>query len=243
MGLGLDLLDDRNFENDRRFIQLLQGAHLVDTTINRGVVVPMPLISARLTFESPSDSSLRLGHLRGLDALSYSPKGVGRGMPPFILALMVSAGAVILLINPSDYIGEIKGIITASSVYVLYWLSQRSKRKEQQSEQNHQTAEEVFKFSTDKERRLEERESKLRQEEREFMHGQIELSRQRGHILARGYMALEMANDQLIEILQKKNIEVPTILLTQTTRAQVLGELKEVEEKQAAITETQTNKQ
>jgi CRP-like cAMP-binding protein len=158
-------------------------------------------------------------------------------MPPFFFPLMVSASAIWLLLNPDDYVGEIKGIITASSVYVLYWLSQRSKRRAKEDAQQHQTTEEVFKFSADKEKRLDERESRLRQEEREFAHTQIRLSRKRGHILARGYMAMEMANDRLIELLRTHDIDVPAVLLTQQTRAQVLGELKEVEDEQAAIVE------
>ncbi len=233
-GLGNDLSNDRQFETNERFIELLQRAHLVDGAINGGVAVPLPLVSIGLTDEPPGDSALRPGVIRSLDFISHSSKGVGRGMPPFLAAFVVIS-ATLLLIDPGDYLGEIKGILAVLVPLGLYWLSQRNKRLSRQSAEQHQTTEEVFKFSADKEKRLEERESKLRQEERDFMHTQISLSRRRGHILARGYMSMEMANDRLIELLRDHDIDIPQTLLTQQTRAQVLGELKEVEDEQAAI--------
>lgn len=223
---------DWDLENNEHFKELVQRAGLVDSIIDRDAA----FLSTRLTAVPSNDNAKRLGHVRDLDTLSHSPKGVGRGMPPLIVSLF-TVSAVMLLINPSDYVGEVKGILAVLVPLGLYWLSQRNKRKAKEFAQQHQTAEEAFKFSADKEKRLEERESKLRQEERDFMHTQISLSRRRGHILARGYMSMEMANDRLIELLRAHDIDIPPTLLTQQTRAQVLGELKEVEDEQAAMVE------
>lgn len=233
VGMGSDFLAGWGLEVDSRFNELLQRAHLVDNAIDRGVALPGPLIRSGLTVESSSDSVTSLGYVRSLDLISHSSKGVGRGMPPFIFALTLSTA--ILLIDPSDYMGEIKGILAVLVPLALYWLSQRSRRKTKEATLQHSTTEEVFKFSSEKEKRLEDRESKLRQEEREFMHSQMELSRRRGHILARGYMSMEMANDRLIQLLRESDIEIPLELLTQKTRAQILLELKEVEDEQASV--------
>lgn len=223
----------RELENNERFQELLQAADLANGVGNRDVV--LPFLSTHVADENIKSA----GDVRRLD--TTSPKGAGRGMPLFILAIAVLAGALLLLINLGEYtgiIGALAGFLTASSAYVLYWLTQRNKRRVKDEAQQHRTVDRVFEFSTDKEKRLEERETRLRQEERAFMLGQIELSRQRSHILTHGYMSLEFANDQLIELLRENNIDVPKALLTQTTRAQVLGELKEVEDKQAATIES-----
>lgn len=235
--LGTDVLNRREFQTSEHFNELVRRAHLVDSAIDRDVVVPMPFLSTGLTVESPSDSAFRLGHVRGLDTLSYSTKGVGRGMPPFILALMVSAGALLLLITPGDYLGELKGILAVLIPLALYWLSQRSKRRSKEAADQHSLTDEFLRLSADKEKRLEEGVRLLRKEEREFAHSQIALSRERGHILARAYMSIWMKSEELIQILHDHNIEVPRRLLTQETHAQVLGELKEVEDRQAGITE------
>lgn len=231
--VGNGLLTDRELKTDQRYLELVQRAHLDDITINWGMVLPSSFVRARLAAQSSSGFVIGLCHVRGLDSISDSPKGLGRGMPPLMIVFFIMS-AVVLLIEPSDYVGEIKGILAVLVPLGLYWLSQRSKRKAKEEAQANKTSDKVFEFSADKEKRLEERESKLRQEEREFMHGQIELSRRRGHILARGYMAMEMANDRLVQLLIDNQIEVPSLLLTQRTRAQVLGELKEVEDEQAA---------
>lgn len=233
--VGADLPDDRQLENDKRFMELLQRAHLVDGAINRGVAVPLPFVSIGLTDESPSDSALRLGIVRSLDFISHSSKGVGRGMPPFLVAFVLSVA--LLLIEPGDYLGEIKGILAVLVPLGLYWLSQRSKRRNKEDAAHHSLTDEFLRLSADKEKRLDEGVRLLRQEEREFAHSQIALSRERGHILARAYMSAWMKSEELIQLLHDKDIEVPRHLLTQETHAQVLGELKEVEERQAGITE------
>jgi hypothetical protein len=232
--MGVDLPDDRQFENDERFSELLQRAHLVDGAINGGVVVPLSFVSIGLTDEPPRDSALRLGLVRGLDFIPHSPKGVGRGMPPFLVAFVLSAA--LLLIEPGDYLGEIKGILAVLVPLGLYWLSQRSKRRSKEDAAQHNLTDEFLRLSADKEKRLDEGVRLLRQEEREFAHSQIALSRERGHILARAYMSVWMKSEELIQLLHDHDIEVPRRLLTQETHAQVLGELKEVEERQAGIT-------
>lgn len=162
-------------------------------------------------------------------------------MPPFILAVFLILAAL-LLISPGDYIGEIKGIISASTAFALYLLSQRSRRKRAEEAQRKQGNKDLYDYTADKEKRLEERDSRLRQEEREFAHSQIALSRERGHILARAYMSIWMKSEELIQLLHDNHVEVPRRLLTQETHAQVLGELKEVEDRQAGITVEQEHK-
>lgn len=155
-------------------------------------------------------------------------------MPPFILAVFLMSVAL-LLITPGDYLGEIKGILAVLIPLALYWLSQRSKRRSKEASERHSLTDEFLRLSADKEKRLEEGVRLLRQEEREFAHSQIALSRERGHILARAYMSIWMKSEELIQILHDNNIEIPRHLLTQQTHAQVLGELKEVEDRQAGI--------
>jgi hypothetical protein len=195
----------------------------------------MPVISIGLTDESPSDSALRLGLVRGLDFISHSSKGVGRGMPLFLVAFVLSVA--LLLIEPSDYLGELKGILAVLVPLGLYWLSQRNKRRSKEDAAQHSLTDEFLRLSADKEKRLDEGVRLLRQEEREFAHSQIALSRERGHILARAYMSVWMKSEELIQLLHENKIEVPRRLLTQETHAQVLGELKEVEDRQAGIAE------
>ena len=234
--LGDDLPDDRQLENDKRFIELLQRAHLDDGAINGGVALPLPFVSIGLTDESPRDSALRLDSIRSLDLISHSSKGVGRGMPPFVVAFFLAAA--LLLIDPGDYLGEIKGILAVLVPLGLYWLSQRSKRQSKVDAAQHSLTDEFLRLSADKEKRLDEGARLLRQEEREFAHSQIALSRERGHILARAYMSVWMKSEELIQLLHDHDVEVPRRLLTQETHAQVLGELKEVEDRQAGVAES-----
>lgn len=153
-------------------------------------------------------------------------------MPPLGVVLVLSI--CLLLIDPGDWIGEIKGALAVLVPVLLYWWKQKRDDRDKERDEAHETADSILRFSSEKEKRLEERDSLLRAEEREFMHRQMELSRQRGHILARGYMAVELANDRLIELLRKKNVEIPETLLSYQTRAMILTELKELETKNAA---------
>lgn len=238
--LGVGLLNDWQLKNDERFMELLQRAHLVNGTINGGMAVPLPFVSIGLTDESPSGSAFGLGFVRGLDFISHSSKGVGRGMPSFLVAFVLSVA--LLLIEPGDYLGEIKGILAVLVPLGLYWLSQRNKRRSKEDAAQHSLTDEFLRLSADKEKRLDEGVRLLRQEEREFAHSQIALSRERGHILARAYMSVWMKSEELIQLLHDHDIEVPRQLLTQETHAQVLGELKEVEDRQAGLTDGITNR-
>lgn len=219
-------------EAREHFNQLISAARLDNHAGLRSVVIPRGVVPLGLSGESESVRLLSIEFERGLDAISDSTQGVTRGMPLVIIATGFSL--IILLINPGDWIGELKGALAVLVPVLLYWLKQRRANQTRKQEEMGKTSDSLLRFSSDKEKRLEERESKLRQEEREFNHRQIELSRRRGHILARGYMAFEMANARLIQLLQDNKIDVPPILFVARTREQVLGELKAIEDEQNA---------
>lgn len=226
--LGLDVHDLRIIQDRDRFNALLCRTNWGNDDLNRALALSVSLIPDSLSVKPARHGSFNLGVLRLLDFISYPPSGVIRGMPPLGVVVLVLS-ALLLLVDPSDWVGEIKGALAVLVPVLLYWWKQRRDELAKRQEDAHETADSILRFSSEKEKRLEERASSLREEEREFMHQQMKLSRARGHVLARGYMAVEMANDRLIELLREKNIEVPQALLTYKTRAMVLSELKELE--------------
>lgn len=230
--LGLDVLDRGNDQAGEYFYRVLCRTYFDNHDLDRALALSVSLIPDSLTVKPSRDGSFRLGLMRVVDFVAYPPPGVIRGMPPLGVVLVLSI--CLLLIDPGDWIGEIKGALAVLVPVLLYWWKQKRDDRDKERDEAHETADSILRFSSEKEKRLEERDSLLRAEEREFMHRQMELSRQRGHILARGYMAVELANDRLIELLRKKNVEIPETLLSYQTRAMILTELKELETKNAA---------
>lgn len=225
--VGLDIHDRRLLQDRGGFEAFISSSCLDDRDLNRALALSVNVIPDSLTVKSSGHGSLYVNALRILDVVSNPPQGVTRGMPP--VGVVAVLAVLILLIEPSDWIGELKGALAVLVPVLLYWWKKKGDERSAAKAEAHETADSILRFSGEKEKRLEERASQLRVEEREFMHRQMELSRRRSHILARGYMAVELANDRLIEMLRERGIDVPQITLTYKTRAMILSELKELE--------------
>lgn len=223
--LGSAISDSGSVQNGERFWSVVSRTFISNGDLDRALALSSDLVSTRLPVKSESDGSIRLGAVRMLDIITHPSPGVR--MPATLVVITISL--FILLIDPSDWVGEVKGALAVLVPFFIYWLKQRQDAKKHAKKEADKTADALLRFTSDKEERLEESARALREEERTFMHNQMELSRRRGHVLARGYMAVELANDRLIELLRANKIEVPGSLLTYQTRAMILGELKELE--------------
>ena len=216
--------DSRINASREHFNEVVSRTCLNNVELDRALALSGNLISHSLTDKSARHGVFYVGAVRMLDFITHPSPGVR--MPVTVVVITISLG--LLFINPSDWVGEVKGALAVLVPVLLYWWKQKREREEKEDLEQHETHESILNYNADKERRLEDRATALRLEERQFMHSQMELSRRRGHILARGYMAVEMANDRLIELLRDNKVDVPKSLLTYQTRALILGELKEL---------------
>lgn len=226
--VGSHVYDSGDLENRQYFMEFLSRTYLDNDDLNRALVISSGVVRPRITTESSRHSLIRLGIVRFLDFVSDTSQGVI--MPSFV-GVMLFVG--LLILDPTDWIGEVKGALAVLVPVLLYYWKARRDDKSRTEVATHTTTDSILKYSADKDKQLEERASALREEERTFMHNQMDLSRRRGHILARGYMAVELANDRLIELLRDNNVEIPETLLTYRTRTMILGELKEIESDQS----------
>lgn len=208
------------------FMGVLSRTYWFNHDLDRALALSGNFVSLSVSVKPSRFRVVGMDSVRVLDALPNSSSGLRMPVFPLVLAAL---SLVFLLISPGDWVGEIKGALAVLVPVFVFYLKQKYDQRNKAKQESHDTVDGILKYSSDKEKRLEERSSALRQEERAFMHGQMELSRRRGHILGRGYMAIEFANDRLIELLRDNNIEIPPQYLTYQTRSMILGELKELE--------------
>jgi len=211
-----------------------------DNVVHRTLGVSMGLLSCRQfvgIMDTPRMRPFFLDTRRVVDVISNQQ---GIRMPP--VYLLAAVGSTIFLLISGDWWGEIRGAVAIAIPLILYILRERARQKRNSQMEQLQTTDSYLKLTGDRERRLEERESRLREDEREFFLQQLAISRSRSHVLAGGYMAMELACDRLIEVLREHEIEIPNEIMAQRTRGRVLNQLQVLEEKEVNLHNTDPQK-
>lgn len=99
----------------------------------------------------------------------------------------------------------------------------------------------VSELTSDERKTLQDEYARLRKEEREHMEHVVagytriaEIARKRSHILANGYMALQLAHQNAVQMLLAQGVEVPETLQMRTAAADLLARLEEITEQDVA---------
>jgi hypothetical protein len=167
---------------------------------------------------------------------------------PLLLIKVLSLVGMILwdfalyLFQGGGVLTFVQGLLGTLVILVpAYLLHKREVKKEKvQADEARTTSgqfitDSLLQYGRDREKRIDERESHLREEERAFFQNQLDTSRDRSHVLGNGYMTMVLANDRLINLLMSHDIEVPPELYAYRTRAEVNAELRQIEQERKPV--------
>lgn len=154
-------------------------------------------------------------------------------IPPIVILAACISSVTALLLDPLMLDGNVAVAALSGGVFsVLLWCLNRwwERRRERK-----QDLADAIDTTVDERRMLMDEYARLRREERAHTESLVagyariaETSRQRSHIIANGYMQFQFAHQQLLELLQKQDIEVPESLHLRQATASILLQLEGV---------------
>lgn len=183
---------------------------------------------------------------RVLDLVPYPKNALNTILPTSVILLVVEL--ILAFLFSLDWAGIfVNAAVTlsvASVPLVLYLLKDRSEKRIKEKAMHELTGEGVLKLAQNERDRIDSAAQHLRSEERAFIQRQLNrtnaletLSRKRSHLFANVFTAMELANTQLIELLEANKISVPPTLRPTHLRETLWKQLDILIEQEGGIAE------